>query len=135
LRNSYLKGAVTLRDFRVERNGNGRDFDILPSFEGEFAHGYRLTFAIVPAAGRTPITIHSSGYYLDKDSNISAFVRQHELRRLFPDFTLGRDYAVRATLTLDVGNGGQSGYWSEAFIERVFPVRMRSQSLMRQARF
>ena len=36
----YIKGAVTLRDFRVERNGNGRDFDIIPSFAGDYAHGY-----------------------------------------------------------------------------------------------
>jgi len=31
--------------------------------------------------------------------------------------------------TLDVGNGGPSGYWSDRFIEQVFPVKERSGSL------
>jgi hypothetical protein len=31
----YQQGAVRLRDFRLERNGNGRDFDIIPSFAGD----------------------------------------------------------------------------------------------------
>jgi hypothetical protein len=55
--------------------------------------------------------------------------------RRFADFTLNRAYKVRATLILEVGNGGQSGFWSEAFIEQVFPVRERSPSLEREIRF
>lgn len=37
IKRRYSQGAVRLRDFRIERNGNGRDFDIIPVFSGEFA--------------------------------------------------------------------------------------------------
>jgi len=132
----YIKGAVTLRDFRVERNGNGRDFDIIPSFAGDYAHGYVLNLEIVPAdPGKVLILLHSSGYYVDGNSNLRVFLRQDEIRKRFPDFALNRPYTVRATLILDVGNGGQSGLWSEGFIERIFPIRERSQSVTREIRF
>ena len=136
IRRSYLKGPVRLRDFRIERNGNGRDFDIIPSFSGEFAHGYRLVFEILPGKpGAAPILLHAAGHYLDGDSNLSLFVRQDELRRRFAQWAPAQPHAVRATLTLDVGFGGQSGYWSEEFIERIFPVAQRTQTLTRTARF
>ena len=132
----YLKGAVRLRDFRIERNGNGRDFDIIPSFGGDYAHGYVLRFEIVePNTGKDTALLHASGYYVDGNSNLRVFLRQDEIRRRFPGFALDRPYTVRATLILDVGNGGQSGMWSDAFIERVLPVRERSQSVTREIRF
>jgi hypothetical protein len=37
-RNGYLNRAIQRRDFRIERNGNGRDFDIIPTFTGETAN-------------------------------------------------------------------------------------------------
>jgi hypothetical protein len=132
----YIKGAVTLRDFRVERNGNGRDFDIIPSFAGEYAHGYVLNFDLVPVdPGKVSMLLHSSGYYVDGNSNLRVFLREDEIRKHFPDFALNHPYTVRAMLILDLGNGGQSGYWSDSFIERVFPIRERSQSVTREIRF
>ncbi len=135
IKHKYSRGAVRMIDFRVERNGNGRDFDILPTFAGDYAHGHTLRFEVIPPSGKTPILLHSSGYYVDGSSNLRIFVTQEEIRRRFADFALNRAYSVRATLTLEVGNGGQSGFWSEAFIEQVFPVRERSQSLEREVRF
>ena len=136
MKRAYRSGPVTLRDFRVERNGNGRDFDIIPSFAGDYAHGYRLTFEIVLAdPGAAPILVHSSGYHVDGNSNLRVFVRQEELRQRFPGFVLDHPYTVRATLLLDVGYGGGAGYWSDAFIERVFPARERSQAITREVRF
>ena len=119
-----------------ERNGNGRDFDIIPSFAGDYAHGYVLNFDLVPVGpGKVSMLLHSSGYYVEGNSNLRVFLRQDEIRKRFPDFALNQPYTVRATLILDVGNGGQSGYWSDAFIERVFPIRERSQSVTREIRF
>jgi hypothetical protein len=46
-RNGYLNRAIQLRDFRIERNGNGRDFDIIPTFTGEAANSYNLRFDIL----------------------------------------------------------------------------------------
>ena len=136
IKRQYSQSAVRLRSFRIERNGNGRDFDIMPVFSGSFARSYLLTFEI-SGAGSTgaPILLHSSGYHLDSSSNLSIYVRQALIRERFPGFTLNRPYQVKATAVLDVGTGGQGGYWSDAFIERVFPVRDRSQSISLQTMF
>jgi hypothetical protein len=85
--------------------------------------------------GKVSMLLHSSGYYVDGNSNLRVFLREDEIRKHFPDFALNHPYTVRATLILDVGSGGQSGYWSDAFIERVFPIRERSQSVTREIRF
>ena len=45
----YSRGAVQLRAFQIEPNGNGRDFDIVPLFSGGYAHSYLLTFEILDA--------------------------------------------------------------------------------------
>jgi hypothetical protein len=135
MRKNYLAGAVRLRDFTIERNGNRRDFDIIPAFAGGYAHGHRLRFEIVPPERGREILLHSSGYYVDGNSNLRIFVRQAEIRARFAEFALDRPYLVRATMTLDVGNGGLAGMWSDAFIERVFPLRERSQSVEKEIRF
>ena len=52
IKQRYLAGAVRLRDFRVERNGNGRDFDIIPTFSSDYGHGHSLRFGMIhPATG------------------------------------------------------------------------------------
>lgn len=135
IKQRYRQGAVRLHDFYIERNGNGRDFDIIPSFTGSYGHGYTLRFALFPTAATPPVLLHSSGYYVDGSSNLRVFVRQQEVGERFPDLVLGRTYTVRATLILDVGNGGQAGRWSDAFIERIFPERERSQSVDREVQF
>jgi len=130
----YATGGITLRDFQIERNGNGRDVDIIPVFAGIYGHGYTLSFEILrPDA--PPVLLHSSGYYVDEKSNLRIYIPQSDIRQRFPAFAMNRPYSVRATLMLDVGMGGQAGYWSDAFIENVFPVRERSRSITRQASF
>jgi hypothetical protein len=132
----YLAGPLTMQGFRIERNGNGRDFDIIPTFTGTYAHGYQLTFEILdPDARRRPALLHSEGYYVNAGANMRLYVRQSDVRQRLPDLVLGRVYAVRATMTLSIGMGGPSGYWSDAFIERVFPARERSQSLTQNVQF
>ena len=135
LKSEYTAGGITLRDFRVERNGNGRDTDIIPAFAGTFAHGYTLRFEILSAPPDSPALIHTSGYYLDGRNDVRIFIRQADIQQHVAGFALNHRYSVRATITLDVGEGGQSGYWSPAFIESVFPARERSRSITRQSTF
>jgi hypothetical protein len=135
LKRQHLKGAIILRDFRIEQNGNGRDFDVIPAFAGENAAGYTLTFAIVPAGGAAPILVHSSGYYLDGRANLRIFVTGADLERRVPGFAPGRRYSVQATLLLALPTGTGDVRWSDAFIERVFPSRERSQTLTREIEF
>ena len=134
MKSLYRTGGITLSDFRLERNGNGRDFDIIPAFTGTDAYGYTLTFEILMPSGSS-VLLHSSGYHLDAASNLRIYVRQSDVRQRFPGFALNRSYPVRATVTLDVGFGGQGGYWNPAFIEGVFPARERTRSIVRQITF
>lgn len=131
LKEGYVRGPIALRDFRVERNGNGRDFDIIPAFTGAYAHGYTVTFEILREGGASPVVFYSSGHYLDAQSNLRLYVPQSDLRQRFPTLVLNRQYTVRGTVTLDVGNGGPSGYWSNAFIDRLFPAGARAVTLTR----
>ena len=136
MKGRYLRGAVTLRDFRVERNGNGRDFDIIPSFNPGDPHPYSLRFDIL--GGETAgsgVLLHASGFHLNGRNKIRIYVRQADIRQRLPGFELGRPYRVRATLTFSVGNGSQAGRWSDAFIEQVFPAAERSASLVKEIVF
>jgi hypothetical protein len=135
LKLAYSTGGMKLRDFRVERNGNGRDTDITPVFSGTYAHSYTLRFEIVPDASGARVLIHSQGYHVDATSNLSIYVRQADIKQRFPAFVLSRPYTVRATVVLEIGTGSISGHWSDAFIERTFPARERTQSIERQAVF
>ena len=130
----FIAGPLKLKTFRIVRNGNGRDFDILPEFSAGYPHGYTLTFEIIGVRAE-PVLIHTDGYYLDENSNLRIFVRQSELRARFPEFQLERPYKVRATVTLSIGNGGMSGYWSDEFLESIFPARERSRSLTVESKF
>jgi hypothetical protein len=134
MKKAYTAGGMKLRDFRAERNGNGRDIDLIPAFTGTYAHGYTVAFEIVPNAGGATL-LHTSGYHLDATSNLNIYVRQADIKQRLPEFSLNRQYDVRATVTLDVGFGGQSGYWSPAFIESVFPTRERTHSIVTQVTF
>jgi hypothetical protein len=131
---TYAGHAVRLRSFHIERNGNGRDFDILPEFSRGLGHGYHLVFEIVDAVPQ-PVLLHSDGYYIDPNSKLRVFVRQAEVRARFPEFELNHPYRVRATMVLSTGIGGASGYWSDEFIESVFPVAQRLQTMTIESRF
>jgi len=127
-RQGALENPMRLLSFRIQRNGNGRDFDILPEFSSGYAHGYHLIFEIV-GVREQPILIHSDGYYIDANSRLNIYIRQADIRARFPEFQLNHPYAVRATMIISTGMGGQSGYWSDEFIESVFPLRERTQTL------
>jgi len=134
LKRRYRDGAVSLQDFRIEPNGNGRDFDLIPAFSGENAGGYTLTLAVVPS-NSDAILLHSSGYHVDGRSNLRIFVRGDDIRRLVPGFVPGRRYKVRVTLTLTTPAGTGDVRWSDAFVESVFPARDRSQSVTKDLDF
>ena len=110
-------------------------FNIVPSFAGDYAHGYVLRSELVnPAAGEEAVLLHSSGYYVDGTSKLRIFLPQDEIRKRVPDFVLNRRYTMRATIILAIGTGGQAAKWIDAFIQRVFSERERSQSLDRKVR-
>ncbi|MGB5177751.1 MAG: hypothetical protein WBP44_03370 [Gammaproteobacteria bacterium] len=137
MKNDYQQGHVRLSDFRIERNGNGRDFDIIPAFSGAGAHGYMLLFEIIrDGAGLSPVLLDASGFYLEGNtSNIRIYVRQQDIRKRFPGFALNTTWQVRATLIYSVGTGSYNGKWSDTFIESRFPENNRTQIMMKEIRF
>jgi len=137
MKSDYQQGHVRLSDFRVERNGNGRDFDIIPAFSGTGAHGYKLVFEIIPdGPGLSPVLLDASGFYLQGGaSNIRVYVPQQDIRKRFPGFALNTSWQVRATLVYSVGTGSFNGKWSDAFIESRFPESNRTQIMMKEIRF
>jgi len=136
IKSEYVLSPVRLRDFRIERNGNGRDFDIIPFFMGSYGHGYVLRFEVLqPDIRKEPVVLHSAGYYVNGDSNLRIFLKQEDIRKRFPNFTLNHLYTIQATIILDVGNGSSAGLWSDAFIESIFPAFQRSQMIKRKVLF
>ena len=137
MKKEYEQGHVRLSDFRIERNGNGRDIDIIPEFSGTGAHSYKLAFEIIPEDPElSPVLLKASGFYLEGDTNnIRLYVPQKEIRKRFPGFTLDKSWQVRATLVYSIGTGSYTGKWSDAFIESRFPVSARTQILMRERLF
>ena len=136
-RRQYLGGQpFRLVDFRIERSGNGRDFDIVPAFTGGHAGSYTLRFDVLAPDG-TPRTapLHSAGMNLDAGSNVRLYVRYEDIRARWPEFSYGTRYTVRATLTLDVGSGSLGARWSDTFVEGVFPRAERSQALEKDIGF
>jgi hypothetical protein len=136
LKQAYAaNSAMHLDSLRVERYGNARgDYDFLPIFSGSYAHGYTITLEILPP-NQPAVLIHKDGYHIDSASNLRLFVRQADIRARFPDFQPNRIYQLRATVTLALPVGTMNGYWSDAFIEGIFPFRERSQSLTIEAEF
>ena len=136
-REQYASERVQLDNFIVEQNGNGRDFDIVPSFSGRVAHSYLLRFELIPEqTDAVPVVLHTSRFHLrGKNDRVRIHVRSDQLRERFPEFTTGRSYAVRATMTFIIGTGTPAGYWSDAFIESRFPLAQRTQSVTRQIHF
>jgi len=135
-KNRYLQSPVRLRDFRIEANGNGRDFNVVPSFVGEGADGYSLRLEILAAPPKSEsVLLHSSGYHIDGNSNLNLYIRQEDIRQRFPQFALNHPYIVRASLVLSIGIGGQSGKWSDEFIEKLFPAKERTQIMEKEIRF
>jgi hypothetical protein len=133
LRQRYEADRLTISDFQIEPNGNGRDFDIVPSFTGQFAHSYTLTFDVI-TTGRTA-RIYSTSTYIDQASRLRLYLRRTELVSRFPEFRDNGTYPVRAELTLNIGGGGPSGYWRPALIDQLFPPAARSSSASRTITF
>ena len=132
MKTEYVAGHMVLRDFRVEPNGNGRDFEFIPLVAGQHGHGYALQIEIVSSERtRPPVLIHASSYFVDGTSNLRIYLRSDEIQRRMADFAAGRRYTVRATMTFTVPPGTLAAEWSDAFVDGVFPASARTQSITR----
>ena len=135
LKSQYAAGHVVLRDFRIEPNGNGRDFDVIPSLAGGPGHGHLLQIEILPPDHPQPVLIHASGNYVDGSSNLRIYITRQAIQQRMPGFVPGRRYPVRFTLTWSAPTGNSGAEWSNAFVGKIFPASERSQSLTKEVEF
>lgn len=140
IKQAYQNDRVQLQYFIIEPNGNGRDYDIIPKFSDGYSHAYHLEFKILNTENIKNKTsgalLDSSGFHLGgADENIRIYAPQEQILKNFPQFIKGSSYLVRATLTLNVGMGHQNGIWSDYFIEKIFPVKERSQLMETEITF
>jgi len=134
VRRRYLASGMVLRDFRLARNGNGRDYDLTPAFDGSDGHGYTITIEIMAAGGR-PAAIHTNGYFVDPRSALNIYIRLQDIRARLPEFEPGRSYSVRATATFSLAASDSSRFLSDSFIEGIFPLRERTRSVVKTIQF
>lgn len=128
LKARYARGHLTLRDFELKLNGNGRDFDVLPAFSGGPGAGYSMTIDAIPPRG-APVLIFRNGYFLDATSIMNIYVRREDARQRFPALPQEGPQRLRVTITLSMPVGNNDAVWNDAFIERAFPARERSQAI------
>jgi hypothetical protein len=137
MKQDYQQGHVQLAGFRIERDGNGRDMDIIPEFPGEGAHACELRLEILRKdSAAPPVLIDASRFSLKGAvDTVRIYVRTDDIRRRFQGFALNQTWPVRATLIYSAGTGTCQDQWSPAFIESRFPVKERAQILTREIRF
>lgn len=134
-RAAYQRAGVRLTALRIVRNGNGRDYDLLPEFSGNGGGGHRLTLQLQPPDG-SPVLIHEDGYHVSgADSRLRIYLPASDIRARYPAFAGDVAYQLIATLEFSIGHGSQGGLWSSAFIEAEFPAAERRHSLTRRVVF
>lgn len=133
LRRAYLANPVRLTALTIERNGNGRDYDFIPSIGHGFRHAYHLSIWAIVDAKRYPLT--QQGFHLSGGENLRLFETSEELAARVPGFSPPKTLAVEADLVLDIGTGGYGTRWSPEFIAREFPRNERRQTIELVAEF
>jgi hypothetical protein len=135
MRRAYEAGHVTLRDFRIELNGNGRDFELIPVISGDAGHGYDLRLDAAPAPGAAAVTLHHNGYWMTGSSQLRIYLTRDEVARALPDLSPGRSYSTTASIVFSLPPGDSGGEWSDAFAESLFPLALRTQTLTKVIAF
>lgn len=136
IRSDYAARPSRLTDFRIQNN-NGVNYGIFSRFEPRgFQYRYTLRYELVApdAAGGAALLAAYTGPF-GNGSSIGLGITAADLRQRFPAFVPGRSYPVRATLVLEVPNGGASLMWSDAFIEKYFPRAARTQVIEKEINF
>ena len=134
LKKTYADSDLIFKDFTVVKNGNGRDFDLIPQFYGDGSLAYTLNFYLL-MPDQEPMLIHSSGYNVTGKSRIRIYLPVSELRELVPTFSNRSDHLVRATLEYSTPQGHLQNRWHPDFLEQRFPRSDRTQTLEKRVDF
>lgn len=135
LRRRYEANPRRLLDLKISKNGNGRDYDLVPTFSRDgFSYGYTIAVYLLKPSGQR-VLIDENGFNLRGGERIRMFARSRDITRRWRGFRPGETYDVEVTMTLSVGHGPPQRMRSEAFMESVFPTGSRQQVLKTRATF
>lgn len=134
LKRRYMDGPVRLLSIRIEQNGNGRDYDIIPSFSDGWSTGYHLTIAVVDGSRVVPVLNHG-GYVEGAGTRLRLYLPRRDLVARFADVEFNRSYPLRVMMTLSIGTRKADGWLRQDVIDEVFPLPERQQVLEATAVF
>jgi hypothetical protein len=132
LKDAYSRAPVLAVDFKLQRNGNGRDFDLKPVFTDGFASGYSLEFLLLNSANEW-ISIYKQGVHLgSSEQRLNFYIKKGDIVALLPEFDDGQTYLMALDIIAAVPMGRGNARWPEAWLEQVWPQAERSQRLTRK---
>jgi len=129
IRDAYLRGPVRLIDAVLRKNGNRRDFDLLPAFTAGYASSYLLTFYIVNNQG-DKVQIAEQGFSLGEAApEISLYIKQEDIISRLAGFDEHQQYEMlfELRLMLPLGRGG--AVWPLQWVDSFWPETERVQRL------
>lgn len=135
LRQLYATGPVKLTGLTVELNGNGRDYDFIPSFADGFEYGYRLEFWLTEKNLKRYLILSHGTHLQGSTNNIRLYIPRTDLLERFPTLQFGRPYELETKLILSVGIGGTGGWLRDDLLGEVFPESSRTQKQISTVQF
>ncbi len=127
LKAAYNTGPVVLVDVLLQKNGNGRDVDVIPEFSAGHAGSYILTLFLVDDAAKK-FEITSNSFYLgDGKSDINWYIPRETILAAMPHFDDSAEYAVVINIEFSLPLGRANGVWPETWPEQIWPVKERRQ--------
>jgi len=131
LKNKFARGPAILVDLDIIKNGNSKDYDVIPLFTSGYKSSYEMTFSLIDQ--------HATRYDIDKTSFVlgeeKPKIRWFIPRKIFDDAMPGFDdtdqYIVESWLTASVPVGRANVTWDPRWVESVWPRKERSMLFSR----
>ncbi len=132
LKVAYNTGPVRLVDVQLQKNGNGRDIDVVPQFSAGYAGAYTLTLYLVDET-KKKFQITSTSFYLgDGKPDIMWYIPRETIMAAMPNFDETSEYNIVINMVFSVPLGRVNGLWPEAWPEQIWPAKQRSEQFIRK---
>ena len=129
IRDAYRRGPVQLTAAVLRKNGNRRDFDLLPTFSAGFSSSYLLTFYIVDNQG-DKVQIAERGFYLGEAvPEISLYIKRNDIVSRLAGFDEQQEYEMLFDLRLMLPLGRGGAVWPPQWVDSFWPASERVQRL------
>ena len=131
LRDQFARTPVILVDLDIIKNGNGKDFDVIPLFTWGYKSSYEMTLSLIDEQAER-YDIAKTSFLLGEDRpDIRWFIRRQMFEDAMPGFDDKEQYIVESRLTASVSVGRSNSVWDPNWIESVWPRKERSMVFSR----